>query len=101
MDTGLVRNKNADLLENIRALIANIRAATAQKAGGTGDISSLQLDELKAALADMNIEEVNKMLLEYASMSLDGAIRSKISEVEEHILMFEYDKAIEKINELF
>ena len=101
VDTGLIRNKNADLLENIRALIANIRAATAQKAGGTGDISSLQLDELKAALADMNIEEVNKMLLEYASMSLDGAIRSKISEVEEHILMFEYDKAIEKINELF
>jgi signal transduction histidine kinase/CheY-like chemotaxis protein len=99
-DTSLVRNKNADLLENIRALITNIRVA-AQKTAGNGDISSLQLDDLKAALADMNIEEVNKMLLEYASMPLDGAVRNKVSEVEEHILMFEYDKAIEKIDELF
>jgi HPt (histidine-containing phosphotransfer) domain-containing protein len=99
----IVRSKNADLLEKVKILIAHIKNAAARESGNTegqSDISALQLDKLKAALADMNIEAVNKLLLEYANLPLDGRMKNMISEVEEHILMFEYDKAIETIDKL-
>ena len=46
-------------------------------------------------------QEVNKILLEYASLALDSETKGKVAEVEQFILMFEYEKAVEKINELF
>ncbi|MDR2479399.1 MAG: response regulator [Treponema sp.] len=104
---GLIKTKNAELLENLRTLTGHINAVrTVQEAKNENKENSagssvLQLDTLKAALAEMNIEAVNKILLEYTSLSLDGKTKNKIAEVEQHILMFDYDKAIEKINELF
>jgi hypothetical protein len=65
------------------------------------NISTLQIEDLKTALIKMDAEAVNKKLLEYANLSLDADTKGKIAEVEQHILMFEYEKAIEKINALF
>jgi CheY-like chemotaxis protein len=98
-----IKIKTAELLENARILTDNIMAVESHlaAASGTPDLSALHLDTLKAALAGMNIEEVNKMLMEYANLSLDSETKNKLAEVEEHILMFEYDKAIEKINKFF
>jgi signal transduction histidine kinase/HPt (histidine-containing phosphotransfer) domain-containing protein/ActR/RegA family two-component response regulator len=100
-----IRNKTIELLENVRVLVSNIRAAIinreTDKGQTKGDVSALHLDTLKTALAEMNIEEVNKILLEYASLALDSETKGKIAEVEQFILMFEYEKAVEKINELF
>ena len=91
--------------KNVRVLINHIRAALEQREAETSqeyaDVSLLKLDTLKKALTEMDIEAVNRMLLEYANFSLDSKTREVISEVEQSILMFEYDKAIEKINELF
>jgi CheY-like chemotaxis protein len=104
-DLAAIKDKTTDLQENIRALINNIEAALEKYEAEHGreliDVSSLKLGELKKALANMDIEAVNRMLLDYAGLALDAKTKSMISEVEQYILMFEYEKAIEKINELF
>ena len=104
-DAAEIKEKTAELLENAKTLIGNIRSALEKHSAGdsreTVDISELRLDSLKKALAEMDIEAVNKMLLDYAGLSLDSKTKGMIAEVEQHILMFEYDKAIDKIGELF
>jgi signal transduction histidine kinase/CheY-like chemotaxis protein len=101
----LLQQKTAELLENVRILTDNIKNAvarhTAEDSRKLSDVAALNLDALKTALAGMDMEAVNKLLLEYAGLSLDSETKSKIAEVEQHILMFEYDKAIEKIDKLF
>ncbi|MDR2517414.1 MAG: response regulator [Spirochaetaceae bacterium] len=101
-DPGLVRNKTAELLEQLAVLTGNIRRAAARRGaanGGREDISALHLLELRAALADMNIETVNWILLEYSALPPDGETKKMAVELEQHILMFEYDKAMEKIEQ--
>ena len=104
-DPAIIREKTAELLENLRVLADNIRNAEKQRENAEGrerkDLSALNLEALKAALAGMDIEAVNKLLLEYAGLPLDTETKAKIADLEQHILMFEYDKAIEKIDELF
>jgi len=104
-DLAALKDKTTDLQENVRVLINNIRATVERYEAEDGrehiDASSLRLDELKKALTDMDIEAVNRMLLDYAGLALDNRTKNMIAEVEQHILMFEYDKAIEKINALF
>ena len=104
-DLAAIKDKTTDLQENVRALINNVKAALEQYEAEDSreriDVSALRLDDLKKALAEMDIEAVNKMLLDYAGLSLDPGIKDMIAEVEQHILMFDYDKAIEKIDELF
>ena len=104
-DHAAIVNKTMDFQDDIRVLVNNIRAAIALHEAETNrkliDLSSLKLESLKTALAEMDIEAVNRMLLHYANLSLDTETKNIISEVEQCILMFEYEKAIEKINELF
>ena len=104
-DLAALKDKTTDLQENLRALINNIRATEemyeAEDEREYTDISALKLDELKRALAEMDIEAVNRILLDYAGLSLDSTTKGLIAEVEQYILMFEYEKAVEKINELF
>ncbi|MCL2320334.1 MAG: ATP-binding protein [Treponema sp.] len=104
-DLAAIKDKTTDLQENVRALINTIRATLQRHAAEDNrehiDVSALRLNDLKQALANMDIEAVNRMLLDYASLSLDSKTKEMIAEVEQYILMFEYDKAIEKINHLF
>ena len=102
-DISIIRDKTVALQENMHVLVNNIKTALEQHDAGNEliDISSLQLDNLKEALSVMDIKAVNKILLEYANLSLNAKTREMISEVEQHILMFEYDEAIDKINKFF
>jgi CheY-like chemotaxis protein len=99
-----IKDKNAELMEDLKILIGNIKAAKEQRE--TKDnrkhvgVSSLRLEILKTALKEMDVEAVNRMLITFAGLSLDNQTRALIAEVEEQILMFEYEKAIEKINKL-
>ena len=91
--------------KDVKALVANIRAAI-EKGDEEGtkeyvDISSLHLKELKTALAEMDIEAVNRILLEFVGLNMDPKTRGAIYELEQQILMFEYEKAIEIIDKLF
>ena len=98
----IIREKTEELDDELRNLIIYIRSVAAEADNGADlmDISVLRLEALKTALEEMDIEAVNRMLLAYASLSLDAKTKNIMSEVEQYILMFEFEKAIEKINEL-
>ena len=104
-DFDLIRDKNDVLQDNVRIQINNIKTAMESYKSERGNesvgITELKLLELKKALSDMDIKAVNRILLDYAELPMDSDTREIISEVEQLILMFEYDKAIEKIDEQF
>jgi signal transduction histidine kinase/CheY-like chemotaxis protein len=104
-DTERLAAGTTELLKKLGVLADDIRNATARRERADvrerSDYSALNLEALQTALETMDIAVVNSILREYAGLSLDGETRSKIAEVEQHILMFEYDKAIEKIQNLF
>ncbi|MDR0554260.1 MAG: response regulator [Treponema sp.] len=96
----LIKSKTAELIERLLELVGHIRNCLLQvQAGkeGQSGLSSLRLEDLKAALTAMDIESVNKMLLDYANLSLDAETKEFITALEDHILMFEYDEAVKKI----
>jgi HPt (histidine-containing phosphotransfer) domain-containing protein len=101
-DAIVILNQTASFIESLKALVMRIRAAlniaiyeeSAEKVG----IPSLRIETLKCALQDMDIRAVNMLLTEYAAMPLDAETRALVSELEQQILMFEYDAAIEIID---
>jgi signal transduction histidine kinase/CheY-like chemotaxis protein len=104
-DLAAIKNKTPDLAEDVQALIMNIKSAAgryeSKGSRNPENISILKLDKLKTALTEMDIEAVNRMLVTFAGLSLDGKTKELVSEIEQHILMFDYEKAIEKIDKLF
>jgi CheY-like chemotaxis protein/HPt (histidine-containing phosphotransfer) domain-containing protein len=104
-DLTLLKSKTDELNENVQTLIGNIRLSVDQAKVTVKrervDINTHQLEILKTALAEMDIEAVNRLLLTFAEMSLDDKTKTLVAELEQHILMFDYEKAIEKIEELF
>jgi len=104
-DFDIIKEKDAELRENLLLLINKIRAALAEyePAGGEehAGVADLKLGDLKKALSEMDIMAVNRMFLDYTGLSLNSKTREFISELEQLILMFEYDKAIEKIDKLY
>jgi hypothetical protein len=49
----------------------------------------------------MDIETVNKIMLEYSVIPLDSNTKDLVNKIKEDILLFEYDKAVEKIQTMF
>jgi CheY-like chemotaxis protein len=98
-----LKEKTEELEKNVLTLIENIRTALTEAelpgSAETMDTSALKLEVLKNALQKMDIETVNKMLLEYANLSLNAQTKDMISELEDCILMFEYENAIKKIEQ--
>jgi signal transduction histidine kinase/CheY-like chemotaxis protein len=62
------------------------------------DAALLRLEALKNALLTLDIETVNRILMEHLSMPMDGSTKERLGKIEDHILMFEYDEAVEEIN---
>ena len=100
-----VRGKTNDLHEHVQNLIKSVKAIVEKheikENPEDSEISALRLETLKTALEEMDIEAVNRILLVFTGLSLDKETKEKISEIEQLVLMFEYEKAIEKINEFF
>jgi signal transduction histidine kinase/HPt (histidine-containing phosphotransfer) domain-containing protein/ActR/RegA family two-component response regulator len=101
----VVTEKTGPFLESLRRLIADISDALATAAAmsepsETTDISVLHLEDLKEALVNMDIEKVNKFMLEYSIMPLSAGARELVTKIKEDILLFEYDKAVARIQEL-
>jgi CheY-like chemotaxis protein/HPt (histidine-containing phosphotransfer) domain-containing protein len=99
-----INGKTIELKENVLKLINNIKSEVEKfddkENKEHDDIPDLRLEILKTALEEMDIEAVNRTLVTFAGLSLNSGIKARIAEVEEHILLFEYDKAIDKINEM-
>ncbi|MDR0827923.1 MAG: response regulator [Desulfovibrio sp.] len=61
------------------------------------DISMFKFDILKNALQSMDIQTINSLLAEYSTMNLAHKQKELIADIEQNIINFEYDKAIELI----
>jgi hypothetical protein len=73
------------------------KAQTETKKTG-GNVSTLRLEELKTALTNMDTDSINAILVEYRDHPFDSETRQFISKIEQDILLFEYEKAVEKID---
>jgi CheY-like chemotaxis protein/HPt (histidine-containing phosphotransfer) domain-containing protein len=106
----LVREKNGVFLEKLQILRDTIADALdisdkkeEEEAGTAGmetAFSSLGLEGLKEALVNMDTDSVNEKLAGYGDAVLQKQVREYIDGIEQDVLLFEYDKAIEKIDAL-
>ncbi|MDR3168164.1 MAG: response regulator [Treponema sp.] len=102
-DKAAIQENTGKFLTELQALVNHILAALDQnvkepEAPEAVSLTSLQLEFLKEALLNMDIELVNKLINDYSGKSLDKKTRAFISDIEQYILLFEYDKAIEKLD---
>jgi signal transduction histidine kinase/CheY-like chemotaxis protein/HPt (histidine-containing phosphotransfer) domain-containing protein len=104
-DTGTVKQKTVDLLGDVMALTNNIHAAIAARQTDSElqqetNLALLHLDLLKKSIAALDIDSVNKILVEYLSTPMSRETKAKVDTIEQYILMFEYDRAIEVIDQM-
>jgi CheY-like chemotaxis protein len=104
-DASTIRENTGMLLEGIDTLTKHIGDAFARDAAkveerGSAVLSGSQLEAIKTALIDMDIATVNELLMECMGSALNDDARSKLLEIENDILLFEYESAIAKIDAL-
>ncbi|MDR1571138.1 MAG: response regulator [Clostridiales Family XIII bacterium] len=104
-DIDFIRDNLEGLIGRLGALTDAIGAALSaadecRESAGCAGILELGLESLRAALKDMDIKAVNDMLIGYVEMPIGAAAKREVGEIEQHILMFEYEKAISKIDML-
>jgi CheY-like chemotaxis protein/HPt (histidine-containing phosphotransfer) domain-containing protein len=102
-DLTVIPAKTGELLESLYTLTGNIYTVLNRNTGEpeimTGmNISRPHLQVLKDALIKMDIEMVNKFFMEYNFNHMTMQTRNIIADIEKDVLMFEYEKAIEKID---
>jgi CheY-like chemotaxis protein len=100
-----IKQKTVDVLRDIMILTNNIHAAIAARHTDSElpqetNLALLRLDLLKKAIAAMDSDSVNKMLVEYLSMPMSAGVKAQVNTIEQHILMFEYDKAAKAIDQM-
>jgi signal transduction histidine kinase/CheY-like chemotaxis protein len=101
-----IRARTGELLAAMGVLVKDIRQALARRApaaallGPAEDTRASDLKALRAALSDMDIKTVNELLLAYAALPSTVKNEMNLAEIEQQILMFEYDAAIEAIDAL-
>ncbi|MDR3254940.1 MAG: response regulator [Synergistaceae bacterium] len=101
-----LRDRTDALWEELRRLTGAIYAALAWesrelvtgKARAGVLLENSQLELLKDALLNMDVKKINEMLSKYLAMPLDSRTKNLVSNIEQDVLMFEYEKAVEKIN---
>jgi CheY-like chemotaxis protein len=99
-DSGTIAMENGAFLESLGDLADNIRkslerqAAARQSPAGEG-LTGRQLEALRRALTGMDIGEANRLIVKYSALPLNERSRKTLSDVENHVLLFDYDKAIE------
>jgi CheY-like chemotaxis protein len=101
-DTALIAEKTGPLLEELAKLTGNIRAALGEQ-GNRAELlilADLKLEALKDALNAMDTAAVDAHLSGILARSLDQKTREYIGEIEQHILLFEYDKAVKMIDKV-
>jgi signal transduction histidine kinase/CheY-like chemotaxis protein/HPt (histidine-containing phosphotransfer) domain-containing protein len=103
----MIQEKTGVFLEKLQILRDSIAETldlsdkNGEDAGGKETaFSALDLEGLREALAGMETGLVNKKLAEYGEAVLQKQVRDCIDGIEQDVLLFEYDKAIEKIDAL-
>jgi signal transduction histidine kinase/CheY-like chemotaxis protein/HPt (histidine-containing phosphotransfer) domain-containing protein len=104
-DSETLKQRTKDLFRDIMVITNNIHTVIAAPHPDSDsskeiDISLLHLDVLHQAITGLDIDAVNKMLLEYLSIPMNSNVKDNIDKIERHILMFEYDQALEIIDQM-
>ncbi|MDR3138671.1 MAG: response regulator [Treponema sp.] len=104
-DQDAIRQDTAGFLKELRDVTDNILSVLEKDADKaekteTAELSSLQLEFLKEALLNMDVTLVNRLITEYTGKPLDKKTRDFIADIEQHILLFDYEKAVEKLDGL-
>ncbi|MDR1572640.1 MAG: response regulator [Clostridiales Family XIII bacterium] len=102
-DAAVVRDQTEAFVSDLCALAR--RVDTALKNAMPGDQSemgpeALGIGRLKEALLGMDIGAVNDMIASYADLPLDAKTRGLVMDIEQRILMFEYEAAVALIDAL-
>jgi signal transduction histidine kinase/CheY-like chemotaxis protein/HPt (histidine-containing phosphotransfer) domain-containing protein len=88
----------SDLSEQINNSLT-MNAATAKAFGSGAGLNASQLMAIKTALLDMDNSSVNKLLVELVNSTTSHDEKHKLLEIENDILLFEYESAIKKIDD--
>jgi CheY-like chemotaxis protein len=104
-DLGFLRGNTDTFLDALRDVLLKTKDAlnalshsTAQAENQPADLAVFKLDVMRKALRKMDMHTANDLLSEYMAMVLNEEQRKIISEIDQLITAFEYDKAIEKID---
>ena len=103
-----IKNNNDTFLEKLVILLGNIKSAILKHSSAskhnTTDKSLLpeklkeSLLKLKGSLNDMNSISVDNVLNDLSKMHFDSGIKETLEQIANHILLCDYDEAIEMID---
>jgi hypothetical protein len=97
----VIADKTGGFLEQLRITTENITAVLdrySEAETDGADLSTLELNTLKEALIAFDIEAVNLFMKNCANTPMNAKAREFMREIEQYILLFEYEKAIERID---
>jgi seryl-tRNA(Sec) selenium transferase len=100
-NSDVIAKETGTFLAALRDLADNIQKSQGQRFAESeeeGNLTKLQMETLRSALISMDITAVNRLTVEYMTLALNEKARKTLSDIENHILMFDYDKAIEAID---
>jgi hypothetical protein len=99
-NSDVIAKETGTFLAALRDLADNIQKSQGQRLAESAegeDLTKLQMETLRSALVSMDIAAVNRLIVEYTTLPLNEKARKNLSVIENHILMFDYDEAVEKI----
>ncbi|MDR1021151.1 MAG: response regulator [Synergistaceae bacterium] len=65
------------------------------------DLTQSRIEPLRSALECMDISAANRLIVEYSALPLNERARKTLSDIENHVLMFDYDKAVEIMDSIY
>ncbi|MDR0648980.1 MAG: response regulator [Synergistaceae bacterium] len=103
-DEEVIARETGAFLASARELASGIRHSIKRDDSGCPqggeDLTYSLIEPLRHALKSMDVTSANRLIVEYYSLNLNERARKNMSEIENHILMFDYDKAIEIMDSL-
>ena len=103
-DEEVIARETGAFLASARELASGIRHSIKRDDSGCPqdgeDLTYYLIEPMRHALKSMDITSANRLIVEYYSLNLNERARKNMSEIENHILMFDYDKAIEIMDSL-
>ncbi len=103
-DTSFIQSNNAAFIDSLTSLLQNISYVIAadDKSGGTieGDTLFDELTKLRESLDSMDTVTAHQIINTLSSMNLDQSASAAIDQIAEHILMSDFDEAIEIIDSM-
>jgi signal transduction histidine kinase/CheY-like chemotaxis protein/HPt (histidine-containing phosphotransfer) domain-containing protein len=101
-DRDVITKRTGAFLEQLETLRSRISTAleprSPEEGGWEGDTPAIDLTPLREALSTLDTIQVNRLLSQYAEISPNKKTRALLAEIEQLVLLFDVEKAIEKID---